>query len=212
MSSGTAVIAFVKSFVGKDLSDGAQEETAIKAEAHPTYIISVEACLFDIVEAVPPADLRKTREAGADIVCAVFLPLQDDDLFALQADDGTGTDDAHFSPEDVDELWQLVQTVLSECPAAGEHVSVPFRQELLRQVGGRIPAHRAEFQKLEAPLSEPYPRLPEHCRTGILQLDHERDDEHGDAEYQKTDERQQNIEPSLEYSSIHAAVSIHWVT
>ena len=88
-------------------------------------------------------DLSPARQAGADIVGTVFVPLGQQ--VVLIPEGRPGADDCHVAHKDVPQLGQLVQAGLAqEMPHAGD-ILIRVMEQVRGHVVGRVDAHGAEL-------------------------------------------------------------------
>ena len=101
--------------MAEDNRNGAPEEHEIQPHAPVMHIPAVHLYALGVVDITAAAGLPHTGNAGEDgVVLLDISPIPRDFLL----DDGTGTDEAHFAFEDVQELGQLIEAGLSEEGAA----------------------------------------------------------------------------------------------
>ena len=121
-------------------------------------------------------ELGPARQAGADIVGTVFVPLGQQ--IVLVPEGRPGADDRHIAHKDVPQLGQLVQAGLAqETPHPGD-ILVRVVEEMGGHIVGGVDPHGAEFQDVEMLFVDAHPFLLEKHRAGRIQLD-------GDAEHQQ---------------------------
>lgn len=101
--------------MAEDDRNGAPEEHEIQPHAPVMHVPAVHLYALGVVDITAAAGLPHTGNAGEDVVVLLDIsPIPRDFLL----DDGTGTDEAHFAFEDVQELGQLIEAGLSEEGAA----------------------------------------------------------------------------------------------
>lgn len=101
--------------MAEDDCNGAPEEHEIQPHAPVMHVPAVHLHALGIVDIASSAGLPHAGDAGEDgVVLLDISPIPRDFLL----DDGTGTDEAHFAFEDVQELGQLIEAGLSEEGAA----------------------------------------------------------------------------------------------
>ena len=101
--------------MAQDNRNGAPEEHEIQPDAPVMHVPAVHLHALGIVDIASSAGLPHAGDAGEDgVVLLDISPIPRDFLL----DDGTGTDEAHFAFEDVQELGQLIEASLSEEGAA----------------------------------------------------------------------------------------------
>lgn len=95
--------------------NGAPEEHEIQPDAPVMHVPAVHLYSFGVVYIASSAGLPHAGDARKDgVVLLDISPIPWDFLL----DDGTGTDEAHFAFEDVQELGQLIEAGLSKEGAA----------------------------------------------------------------------------------------------
>ena len=101
--------------MAEDNRNGAPEEHEIQPDAPVMHIPAVHLDALGIVYIASAAGLPHTGNAGEDgVVLLDIFPIPRDFLL----DDGTGTDEAHLTFEDIQELRQLIEAGLSKEGAA----------------------------------------------------------------------------------------------
>ena len=91
------------------------EKHEIQPDTPVMHIPTVHLYALGVVDITSSAGLPHAGDAGKDgVVLLDISPIPRDFLL----DDGTGTDEAHFAFEDVQELGQLIEAGLSEEGAA----------------------------------------------------------------------------------------------
>lgn len=101
--------------MAEDNRNGAPEKHEIQPDAPVMDVPAVHLDSFGIVYIASAAGLPHAGDAGEDgVILLDISPIPRDFLL----DDGTGTDEAHFAFEDVQELGQLIEAGLSEEGAA----------------------------------------------------------------------------------------------
>ena len=117
--------------MAEDNRNGAPEEHEIQPDAPVMHVPAVHLDSFRVVDITSSAGLPHTGDAGEDgVVVLDIFPIPRDFLL----DDGTGTDEAHLTFEDIQELRQLIEAGLSkEGTALGDagivlqfEFSIPF--------------------------------------------------------------------------------------
>lgn len=95
--------------------NGAPKEHEIQPHAPVMHVPTVHLDSFGIVYIASAAGLPHAGDAGEDgVVLLDIFPIPRNFLL----DDGTGTDEAHLTFEDIQELRQLIEAGLSEESAA----------------------------------------------------------------------------------------------
>lgn len=101
--------------MAEDDRNGAPKEHEIQPDAPVMHVPAVHLHALGIVDIASSASLPHAGDAGEDgIVLLDIFPIPRD--FFL--DDGTGTDEAHLTFEDIQELRQLIEAGLSKEGAA----------------------------------------------------------------------------------------------
>lgn len=101
--------------MAEDNRNGAPEKHEIQPDAPVMHVPAVHLYALWIVDVATSAGLPHAGDAGEDgVILLDISPIPRDFLL----DDGTGTDEAHFAFEDVQELGQLIEAGLSEEGAA----------------------------------------------------------------------------------------------
>ena len=101
--------------MAEDNCNGAPKEHEIQPDAPVMHVPAVHLYALGVVDITSSAGLPHAGDAGEDgVVLLDISPIPRDFLL----DDGTGTDEAHFAFEDVQELGQLIEAGLSEEGAA----------------------------------------------------------------------------------------------
>lgn len=117
--------------MAEDNRNGAPEKHEIQPDAPVMHIPAVHLDALGIVDIASSAGLPHAGDAGEDgVVLLDISPIPRDFLL----DDGTGTDEAHFAFEDIQELRQFIEAGLSkEGTALGDagivlqfEFSIPF--------------------------------------------------------------------------------------
>ena len=99
----------------EDNRNGAPEKHEIQPDAPVMHVPAVHLYALWIVDVAASAGLPHAGDTGEDgVILLDIFPIPRDFLL----DDGTGTDEAHFAFEDVQELGQLIEAGLSEECAA----------------------------------------------------------------------------------------------
>ena len=101
--------------MAEDDRNGSPEKHEIQPDAPVMHVPAVHLYTLWIVDVAASAGLPHAGDAGEDgvVLLDIFPILQD---FLL--DDGTGTDEAHLTYEDIQELRQLIKAGLSKEGAA----------------------------------------------------------------------------------------------
>lgn len=95
--------------------NGTPEEHEIQPDAPVMHVPAVHLYSFGVVDIASSAGLPHAGDAGEDgVVLLDISPIPRNFLL----DDGTGSDEAHFAFEDVQELGQLIEAGLSKEGAA----------------------------------------------------------------------------------------------
>lgn len=101
--------------MAEDNRNGAPEEHQIQPDAPVMDVPAVHLYALGIVDITSSAGLPHAGDAGKDgVVLLDIFPIPRNFLL----DDGTGTDEAHLTFEDVQELRQLIEAGLSKEGAA----------------------------------------------------------------------------------------------
>lgn len=101
--------------MAEDDRNGAPEEHEIQPDAPVMHVPAVHLHALGIVDITSSAGLPHAGDAGEDgVVLLDISPIPWDFLL----DDGTGTDEAHLTFEDIQELRQLIEAGLSKEGAA----------------------------------------------------------------------------------------------
>lgn len=101
--------------MAEDNSNGAPEEHEIQPDAPVMHVPAVHLYALGVVDVAASAGLPHAGDAGEDgVVLLDIFPIPRNFLL----DDGTGTDEAHLTFEDVQELGQLIEAGLSKEGAA----------------------------------------------------------------------------------------------
>lgn len=101
--------------MAQDNCNGAPEEHEIQPDAPVMHVPAVHLDSFGIVYIASSASLPHAGDAGKDgVVLFDISPIPRDFLL----DDRTGTDEAHLTFEDIQELRQLIEAGLSKESAA----------------------------------------------------------------------------------------------
>ena len=101
--------------MAEDDRNGAPEEHEIQPDAPVVDVPAVHLHSFGIVYIASATGLPHAGDAGEDgVVLFDIFPIPRDFLL----DDGTGTDEAHLTFEDIQELRQLIEAGLSKEGAA----------------------------------------------------------------------------------------------
>lgn len=94
---------------------GSPQQYHIQPDAPVVDVPAVHLDSFRVVDITSSAGLPHTGDAGEDgVVVLDIFPIPRDFLL----DDGTGTDEAHLTFEDIQELRQLIEAGLSKEGAA----------------------------------------------------------------------------------------------
>lgn len=101
--------------MAEDNRNGAPKEHEIQPDAPVMHVPAVHLDALGVVDVAASAGLPHAGDAGEDgVILLDIFPIPRNFLL----DDGTGTDEAHFAFEDVQELGQLIEAGLSEEGAA----------------------------------------------------------------------------------------------
>lgn len=101
--------------MAEDDCNGAPEEHEIQPDTPVMHVPAVHLHALGIVDITSSAGLPHAGDAGEDGVVLLYIfPIPRDFLL----DDGTGTDEAHLTFEDIQELRQLIEAGLSKEGAA----------------------------------------------------------------------------------------------
>lgn len=107
--------------------NGAPEEHEIQPDAPVVDVPTVHLDSFGIVYIASSAGLPHAGDTGKDgVVLLDIFPIPRNFLL----DDGTGTDEAHLTFEDIQELRQLIEAGLSEEGAALGDAGIVLQLEL----------------------------------------------------------------------------------
>lgn len=97
--------------MAQDNRNGAPEEHEIQPDAPVMHVPAVHLHALGIVDITSSAGLPHAGDAGEDGVVLLYIfPIPRDFLL----DDGTGTDEAHLTFEDIQELRQFIEAGLSK--------------------------------------------------------------------------------------------------
>lgn len=97
--------------MAQDNRNGAPEEHEIQPDAPVMDVPAVHLYALGIVDITSSAGLPHAGDAGEDGVVLLYIfPIPRDFLL----DDGTGTDEAHLTFEDIQELRQFIEAGLSK--------------------------------------------------------------------------------------------------
>lgn len=97
--------------MAEDNRNGAPEEHEIQPHAPVMHVPAVHLYALGIVDITSSAGLPHAGDAGEDrVVLLDISPIPRDFLL----DDGTGTDEAHLTFENIQELRQLIEAGLSK--------------------------------------------------------------------------------------------------
>ena len=101
--------------MAEDDRNSAPEEHEIQPDAPVMHVPTVHLYALGVVDVAASAGLPHAGDAGEDgVVLFDISPIPRDFLL----DDGTGTDEAHLTFEDIQELRQLIEAGLSKEGAA----------------------------------------------------------------------------------------------
>lgn len=101
--------------MAEDNRNGTPKEHEIQPDAPVMHVPAVHLYALGIVDVAASAGLPHAGDAGEDgVVLLDISPIPWDFLL----DDGTGTDEAHLTFEDIQELRQLIEAGLSKEGAA----------------------------------------------------------------------------------------------
>lgn len=101
--------------MAEDNCNGAPKEHEIQPDAPVMHVPAVHLYSFGVVDIASSAGLPHAGDAGENgVVLLDISPIPRNFLL----DDGTGSDEAHFAFEDVQELGQLIEAGLSKEGAA----------------------------------------------------------------------------------------------
>ena len=156
--------------------DGAKEALHVQPKAQVLHIVAVQPGLIGDLQLIAAMDLGPARQAGADIVGTVFVPLGQQ--VVLIPEGRPGADDRHVAHKDIPQLGQLVQAGLAQEPPHPGDILVRVVEEMGGHIVGGVDPHGAEFQDVEMLFVDAHPFLLEKHRAGRIQLD-------GDAEHQQ---------------------------
>lgn len=97
--------------MAQDNRNGAPEEHEIQPDAPVMHVPAVHLYALGVVDVAASTGLPHTGNAGEDgVVLLDIFPIPRDFLL----DDGTGTDEAHLTFEDIQELRQFIEAGLSK--------------------------------------------------------------------------------------------------
>lgn len=101
--------------MAQDNRDSTPEKHEIQPDAPVMHIPTIHLYALGVVDVVASAGLPHAGDAGKDgVVLFDIFPIPRDFLL----DDGAGTDEAHLTFEDIQELRQLIEAGLSKEGAA----------------------------------------------------------------------------------------------
>ena len=101
--------------MAEDNRDSTPKEHKIQPDAPVMHVPAVHLYALGIVDVAASTGLPHAGDAGEDgVVLLDIFPIPRDFLL----DDGTGTDEAHLTFEDIQELRQLIEAGLSKEGAA----------------------------------------------------------------------------------------------
>lgn len=101
--------------MAEDNRNGAPEEHEIQPHAPVMHVPAVHLDALGVVDVAASAGLPHAGDAGEDgVVLLDIFPIPRNFLL----DDGTGTDEAHLTFEDIQELRQFIEAGLSKEGAA----------------------------------------------------------------------------------------------
>ena len=101
--------------MAEDNCNGAPKEHEIQPDAPVMHVPAVHLYALGVVDITSSAGLPHAGDAGEDgVVLLDISPIPRDFLL----DDGTGTDEAHLTFENIQELRQLIEAGLSKEGAA----------------------------------------------------------------------------------------------
>lgn len=101
--------------MAEDNCNGAPKEHEIQPDAPVMHVPAVHLYALGVVDVAAAAGLPHAGDAGEDgVVLLDISPIPRDFLL----DDGTGTDEAHLTFENIQELRQLIEAGLSKEGAA----------------------------------------------------------------------------------------------
>ena len=101
--------------MAEDNRNGTPKEHEIQPDAPVMHVPAVHLYALGVVDVAASAGLPHAGDAGKDgVVLLDISPIPWDFLL----DDGTGTDEAHLTFEDIQELRQLIEAGLSKEGAA----------------------------------------------------------------------------------------------
>lgn len=105
----------IRPFMAEDNRNGAPEEHEIQPDAPVMDVPAVHLYALGVVDITSSAGLPHAGDAGEDrVVLLDIFPIPRNFLL----DDGTGTDEAHLTFENIQELRQLIEAGLSKEGAA----------------------------------------------------------------------------------------------
>src|SRR2546426_153141 len=187
-----------------------EQDAEIQPERH---VLEVEEVVPDLLHLllegvrVPIADLRPTGDPRPDRAPERVVRDRVARHLAQVADHqgykpeirhrvGPRTHEVHFAPEDVDELWQLVQPEPPQpLPDARDSVAV-VPLPLGSRPTDRV--HGAELDQLEGPSEQSHALLDEEHRSPRVQLDHEQDQTEQGHQHDQPDDRYEEAERTRE--------------
>jgi UDP-glucuronate 4-epimerase len=192
----------------QDRQDGAPHDHQVQAEGAVLHVVEVVAQLgagLDRARRVPVSNLRPARDARSNVVPKL---VQGDLVIELVGEHQLlrpGSDDAHFTPQHVPELRQLVQSVLPKEGTYWGDARVAIQREGTTVLLG-VRDHRAELDHSECPTSEADAVLEEQDGATRVAPHHERHDARDREQQRRGQHDAQDIEGPLPELVTGAAV------
>ena len=165
------------------------------------HVPAVQLRFLGDLQLVAAMDLRPAGQAGADVVCAVLVPLGQQ--VVLIPEGRARTDDCHIAHKDIPQLGQLVQTGLAQETAHPGDILLRVVEQMGGHVVGGVDAHGAEFQDVEIALMDAHPLLLEEHRPRRVQLDGKAEQKQQRRQHQQPAGRQHHVQQPLDSFLIH---------
>lgn len=149
-------------------------------------------------------DLRPAGEARTYPIGAVLVTLCNQ--VVLIPEGRAGTDDAHFSRQNAQNLRQLID---GQAPEPGAGPGDPFlgiRKQMGRHIGRGVGIHGSEFWHHKGFLVNANPLLPEQNRPRRIQLYNEGKQQHGNRQNQYPRKRQSEINQTFDQMLVHCMI------
>lgn len=138
------------------------------------------------------------------------LPGAEFDQVFLVEQGRAGTDDAHVTFQDAEQLGEFVEAGFAKELANGGEPAVGISQKMGGNSGG-VDAHGAEFGHLEDDVVAPYPVGPVEDRTGGCEPDQCRHEEHGEDQEKDGGQCHSKIKGALQHN-ISSIIVLVWLT